>query len=66
MTTWPKVEKAVPVSTTTRPVTHTQEVEVNSASKKPTLTPVAEAMGSVRSRRAHQDDEGKPQHHHAE
>ncbi len=49
MTTWPNVENSVPVSRTTSPVTHTAEVDVNSASGKPTLSPVEEEMGSVRS-----------------
>jgi hypothetical protein len=34
MMTWPKVVYTVPVSTTTSPVTHTADVEVNRAFKK--------------------------------
>ena len=37
----------MPVSRTTRPVTQTAEVEVNSASNQGTRRPVAEATGSV-------------------
>ena len=37
ITAWPYRVKAVPVSTTTSPVTQTAEVEVKSASTKPTL-----------------------------
>lgn len=41
----PKVEKSVPVSSTTSPVTHTAEVEVNNAFSHPTLAPVDEDTG---------------------
>jgi len=37
----------VPVSTTTSPVTHTADVEVNKASKKPTLLPSLADIGNV-------------------
>ena len=48
-TTWPKVEYTVPVSRTTSPVTHTAEVEVNSASNQPTRPGSAHAAGSDKS-----------------
>ena len=44
-TTWPKRLKVVAVSRTIRPVTHTAEVEVNSASNQPMLAPDRVAQG---------------------
>lgn len=42
MTNFPKSDQYVPVSATISPVTHTEDVEVKSASKKPMLCPFAE------------------------
>ncbi|EJP26116.1 hypothetical protein HMPREF1142_0736 [Peptostreptococcaceae bacterium AS15] len=42
MTNFPKLDQYVPVSATISPVTHTEDVEVKSASKKPMLSPFAE------------------------
>ncbi len=39
ITVWPKVLKAVPVSTTASPVTQVAEVAVNRASRKGTVGP---------------------------
>ena len=39
ITNWPNSLQYVPVSTTTNPVTHTAEVEVNRAFKNPILSP---------------------------
>jgi hypothetical protein len=44
---WPEIEKSVPVSTTTRPVTQTAEVEVNNASTK-AMGPLAAEKGNQR------------------
>ena len=45
----PKREKDVPVSTATRPVTQTAEVEVNRALNQPMLSPSWDAKGRDRS-----------------
>ena len=50
ITNWPKVEKYVPVSTTTRPVTQEAEVAVKRASTKDSPAPSRPAKGSISSR----------------
>jgi hypothetical protein len=60
MTNWPNRLKSSPVSTTTRPVTHTAEVASNRAFRKPMLSPVLEATGRVRSKAPIMIMEAKP------
>jgi hypothetical protein len=45
-TTWPKTDQCVGVSTVIRPVTHTAEVAVNSASITPVGRPEVVAIGA--------------------
>ena len=47
MTTCPKIEKYVNVSTTTNPVTQVAEVAVNNAVLKSVATPAFEQIGSI-------------------
>jgi len=49
MVNCPKVEKSFPVSKTINPVTQVAEVAVKRALIKPTLLPVLEAAGRLRS-----------------
>ena len=49
MTNCPNIDQYVAVSFTTSPVTHTAEVEVNIASRKGVIFPLADDMGSIRS-----------------
>ena len=48
ITTWPKGLQWSAVSTTTRPVTHTADVAVNSASSGWVQSPLAEEIGRTR------------------
>ncbi len=60
MTTFPKVDQTLDVSTVINPVTHTAEVDVNQQSRNPTLEPGVCEIGSSRASPPINDINKKP------